>query len=243
MENNDVIEISFEQIWVAILKAFVPCSLIIIIMTTLAFLGTKLFIDEQYTATAKLIIVQEKDDSSQVTYSDLQISQKLTSTYSEILKSEAISDDVLRNITDMGYISNDDLENPVYYDTESYNNMVKVNSIKDTEVINISVETNDPKLSALMANEIVKVFNNKIYNIMKIENVTVLNQAKVPLEKSGPSLMTNMALGAILGFVIDGIIIVVMIFNDRKVKTEEEVKAIFETPIIGLIPNVEGIGE
>ena len=52
---------------------------------------------EEFTATAKLIIVQKSDAASaqqNYTYSDLQLSQKLANTYSQIIMSEAISDPV-----------------------------------------------------------------------------------------------------------------------------------------------------
>lgn len=233
IEDNDVIEISFEQIFSAIYKAFVPCAMIAILCTTLGFLVTRLILEDEFSATAKLIIVQERDDSTQISYSDIQTSQNLVDTYSEILKSEAISDDVIRNL---------ELEE-LEIDTEAYNEMVSVTSTSGTEVISITVESNNPKLSADMANEIVAVFNSKIYDIMQIKNVTALNQAKVPLEASGPSTLMNMAIGLMLGLVIDGCIIMLLIFNDRKVKTEEEVKKIFDAPIIGIIPDVEGLGE
>ena len=116
--------------------------------------------------------------------------------------------------------------------------MVSISSVKDTEVIKISVETKDPNLSANIANEIVSVFRRKIVTIMNIENVTVLNSAKVPEQKSSPSNLKNTLMGFLLGCVIDGCIVVYLLLNDRNIRTEEELKEIFDYPIIGLIPDM-----
>lgn len=68
-------------------------------------------------------------------------------------------------------------------DTEGYQKIVKISSVKDTEVITIAVTSKDPKEAAVIANEIVDVFRDKIYSIMNIENITVLNTAKIPEKK------------------------------------------------------------
>ena len=116
---------------------------------------------------------------------------------------------------------------------------MKVSSANNTEVMNIEVTTNDPQLSAEIANEVVDVFEEKIYDIMQIENVTTLTDAKVPEKKSGPSTLKNTAIGGVIGLLICAAIVVLQLFTDTKVKTEEEVKKIFDYPIIGSIPDFE----
>ena len=71
---------------------------------------------------------------------------------------------------------------------------------------------------------------------MNVENVTVLDVAKVPEEKSGPSNVKNGLIGGAVGVVISGLIVVYKTLTDTKVKTVEEVKDIFDYPIIGNIP-------
>ncbi len=227
MEENDVIEIDFRQILEATKKVFKPCLAIILLCSIVFFAVTYFILPKEYTATAKLIVVQKSNSQSQqVTYSDIQASQKLVTTYSEIMKSEAISDDVIRNLK-------------LDIDSEKYNKIVTISSANDTEVINVSVVTEDPQLSADLANEVVEVFTRKIYSIMQIENVTILNEAKIPDEKSGPNTLKNTLLGFAVGIVLSGCLVMFVLLTDRKVKSEEEVKKIFNYPIIGIIPEVE----
>ena len=229
MYENDEIEIDLSRVFEIVKKYFKPFALIILAASIVAALITLFLIPKKYTAEAKLIIVQKSNpDSQQISYNDLQISQKLVNTYSEILKSEAVSDEVIRNLK----LSQDGIDHKAYLD------MVNISSVKDTEVIKISVETKDPEQSAKIANEIVSVFQSKIVNIMNIENVTVLNSAKVPEQKSSPSNVKNTMIGFLLGCVIDGCIVMYLLLTDRNIRTEEELKQIFDYPIIGLIPEL-----
>ena len=229
MYENDEIEIDLSRVFEIVKKHFKPFALIILSVSIVSALITLFLIPKKYTAEAKLIIVQKSNpDSQQISYNDLQTSQKLVNTYSEILKSEAVSDEVIRNLK----LSQDGIDHKAYLD------MVNISSVKDTEVIKISVETKDPEQSAKIANEIVSVFRRKIVTIMNIENVTVLNSAKVPEQKSSPSNVKNTMIGFLLGCVIDGCIVMYLLLNDRNIRTEEELKQIFDYPIIGLIPEL-----
>ena len=231
MNENDEIEIDLSRVFEIIKKHFKLFALIILATSAVAALVTLFLIPKKYTAETKLIIVQKSNpDSQQISYNDLQTSQKLVNTYSEILKSEAISDEVIQNL------KLDDL------DTEGYQKIVKISSVKDTEVITVAVTSKDSKEAATIANEVVRVFQDKIYSIMNIENVTVLNSAKVPEKKSSPSTMRNTLIGFLLGCVIDGCIVVYLLLNDRNIRTEEEMKQIFDYPIIGLIPDMNAGG-
>lgn len=226
-------EIDLTQIFEIIREKLILFILICMVCCTIALCVTKFLMKKEYTATAKLIVVQKSDSVSaqqNYTYSDLQLAQKLAATYSQIIMSEAISDPVITNL---------DLYDKYEIDSEKYGKIVKVSSANNTEVMNIEVTTNDPQLSAEIANEVVNVFEEKIYDIMQIENVTTLTDAKVPEKKSGPSTLKNTAIGGAIGLLICAAIVVLQLFTDTKVKTEEEVKKIFDYPIIGSIPDFE----
>ena len=231
--EQDEYEIDLLQVLEIIKQKFWLFFAICLVFCSAAFCITKFLMKEEFTAEAKMIIVQKSDATAsqqQYTYSDVQLSQKLASTYSQIIMSEAISDEVINKMN---------LYELYEIDSEAYSKIVKVKSADNTEVINVTVTTNNPKLSADIANEIISVFERKIYDIMQIENVTTLTEAKIPQKKSGPSTTKNVAIGGLIGLVICGIITLISLFTDTKVKTEEEVKQIFNYPIIGSIPYFE----
>ena len=204
------------------------CVSITLLFTIVGYLVSAFLLSEEFTATSRLIVVQQQnpDANQQITYNDVQLSQKLVNTYSEIIKSEAVLDKVSESLN-------------IIYDAEELQKMLSVASVNNTEVFDVSITSNDPELSADITNEIVDVFRDEVMDIMNVSNITILNEAKVPTEKSGPSNIKNAAIGFMAGFVISGLIVVVRTLKDTKVKTEEEVRAIFDYPIIGVIPNVD----
>lgn len=227
--KDDVIEIDLLEILNIARKNIITIISICILCSGLGFAYAKYVLPKKYEATTKIIIVKDENQSnSSVTYNDLQTSQKFAATYKQILMSEAISDIVINNL---------DLENKYGIDSAGYKKIVDVAAENNTEVMAITVETTDPELSANIANEVVDVFISKIYNIYDVKNVSILNKAKVPEKKSSPSITKFTAIGGCIGLLISGIIVFVKLFIDTKVKTEDEVKAIFDYPIIGTIPD------
>ncbi|MEA5026317.1 putative capsular polysaccharide biosynthesis protein YwqC [bioreactor metagenome] len=226
MENEEAVFIDLQHVLDILKKYWLIFTLIIIACGCFFGIFTKYFVDKTYTAVGKIIVVKQADSNltlDSLTYSDIQLSQKLVDTYSEIMKSEVISDAVIKNLN-------------LQISNATYNQMVTVSSVNDTEVIVISVESLDPELSAKMANMIIEVFIDKIYDIMNINNVSVLNNAKIPTSASGPSIMLNIIIGIMIGLVLCTVYIFYSLLTDNKVKTEEELKTIFDYPIIGKIP-------
>lgn len=228
VNEQDEVYIDLGRVWEAFKKNWILCVGITLVTTIVGFLISAFLLTEVFTATSRLIIVQQSnsDANQQITYNDVQLSQKLVSTYTEIIKSEAVLDKVSDNLN-------------IVYDASALQNMLSVSSVNNTEVIDVSVTSQDPELSAKITNEIVEVFQDEVYKIMNVSNVTVLNEAKVPTCKSGPSNAKNAGIGFAVGFMISALIVVIKTLKDTKIKTEDEVRAIFDYPIIGVIPNVD----
>ena len=82
MYENDEIEIDLSRVFEIIKKHFKPFALIILAASIVAALITLFLIPKKYTAEAKLIIVQKSNpDSQQISYNDLQTSQKLVPSH------------------------------------------------------------------------------------------------------------------------------------------------------------------
>ena len=117
-ERDNEYEIDLLQVWEIVKEKLILFILICMVCCTIALCITKFVLKEEYTATAKLIVVQKSDSASaqqNYTYSDLQLSQKLAATYSQIIMSEAISDPVISNL---------DLFNKYEIDSEKYGKIV-----------------------------------------------------------------------------------------------------------------------
>jgi capsular polysaccharide biosynthesis protein len=217
-------DIDFSQILDSIKKLILPIVMICIVTSILALLVTVVFIDKKYKATGKLIVVQSlNQEQTQLSYNDVVMSQKLVDTYTQILLSDRVGDIVIDKI-DSDLTTND------------YKNQLKVSSVNDTEVINVSMETLDPELSAQIVNITLDVFKDEIFSIMSIENISILDRAKVSSSSSSPSITKNGLIGLLIGILISGILVLYDILKNNFVKDEDDLRELLGIPVIGMIP-------
>ena len=228
MSNQEEYTIDLAKIANVIRKNAIMFLLIITVCGACAFFGSKYMIPKTYSATASVVIVSNDETNQGITYNDVQLSQKLVTTYSRILRSEAVGERVLANLTLTGN----------GWTPEDYKEAIDVRSDANTEVLDIVVTTQDPELSARIANETVKVFGDQVYKIMNVRNVTILDRAKVPLQPSGPNMKRNTVLGLAIGFILSVLIAFLKSMQDTKIKSEEEVKELLNYPVIGIIPDI-----
>ena len=225
-ENYEEDSIDLLKIFSKIKELFATCIIICCITTTIAFAYSTLLIDPSYTSYGKMIVVQNADSSAngQLNINDVNLSQKLVNTYSEILKSEKISDLVISKLG-------------LDYTNKDFNQMVHISGANDTEVIDISCTSKDPKESTEIVNTVIEVFQDEIYSIMRIENVSILNWAKVPTESSSPNIIKNTIIGGFIGVIISGLLVMLAVILDNKIKTEDDLKDAMGLSVIGVIPD------
>ena len=102
--------------------------------------------------------------SEAITQGDITLNSKLVSTYSEIMKSRAVAEEVK---TALG----------LEISEESLMSNISVNAKDDTEMLKIQVQNEDPIVAANVANSLSDVFKEKVREIYNIENVTVIDKA------------------------------------------------------------------
>ncbi len=98
------------------------------------------------------VLVNEAAANKTTDYNSVLMSQKLTNTYSELL----VTDNILTTVgTQLG----------LSYPLEDLKKMISVATIRDTQLMTLKVETEDPNESAAIANAIVAVFADYIQDI------------------------------------------------------------------------------
>ncbi|MEL0539307.1 Wzz/FepE/Etk N-terminal domain-containing protein [Staphylococcus debuckii] len=191
-----------------------------LIFGILVFAGTHFLIKPKYESSTQIIVNQkEKDD--QMLAQQLQSDLQLVNTYSEIIRSPRIMDEVSK-----------DLKNK--YSGSQLSNMTTVESAAQSQILKIKVITHNEKDSKIIANKVANTFKKEIDNIMKVDNVSVLSKAGNGV-KIYPKPMTNTLLGALIGLVIAIFIAAARELFDKRIKDEEDVEKILDLPVLGAI--------
>ena len=203
--------------------------LIIAIFMALGMIYTIGFVTPEYTSSTSLLLANSNDTSkaNTITTADITLNSKLVSTYSELIRSKKILSPVIEN-----------LEINISYD--KLKNNVTVSSVKDTELIKISVTNESATVSAKIANEIAKVFKEKVAeDIYKIDNVVVVDEAEVSDTPSNINHTKDVMMFAVIGFVVSVAYVLIANMLDTTIKTEEDVEKIFRVPVLASIPMCE----
>ena len=190
------------------------------------------FITPVYTAKTDLVLVQSSSTVSQtgdsaITSTDLTMNSKLVSTYSELIKRNAVFGQVATNLN----ISDEE--------SEIIKENISVNSAKDTEIIEIKVTNEDPNKAADVANEIAKVFSEKIVEIYNISNIYLLDRAQALEKPSNINHMKDVVVFTFIGIVIAVVYVLVVNMLDNTIKNEEDIEKVTGLVVLTAIPDYE----
>ena len=199
--------------------------LIVLIFMLLGVIYTIGFVTPKYSASTTLVLASNNNQSTAntITATDITVNSKLVSTYSEIVKSKNIIRQVISNLG-------------IKLDEDELRRNVTVSSVKDTELIEITVTNENPSYSAKIANEIAKVFIAKIKEIYNIENIQIVDEAEVETEPSNIHHQKDIMIFTFVGLVIAAGYVLIANMLDTTIKTAEEVEKEFKIPVLATIP-------
>lgn len=220
-------EISLREIYYIIKKRIGLIIGILFFSIIVSGLVSYYVLDEVYEASTTLMVGKPKDylENNKIEYNELLINQRLVSTYGELIKTRKVADRVINNIN-------------LPYDSNILKEKIRVSLIKDTEIISISVTDQDPALAAIIANETAQVFMESVRDIMKVENVQIIDRAQAPMNPIKPRPLLNIAISAVLGLMLGVFITFLIEFLDTTIKTPEDVEKHLGLSVIGSIPKV-----
>ena len=226
MEEIDLKEL-FEIFWTKKIQIL----LVVIIFMVMGVVYTMGFTTPKYSSSTTLVLAmagtKESDNlNNSITTTDVTLNAKLVPTYSELVKSKNILREVISNLN-------------INEDENSLKKDISVTSVKDTEVIKITVSHENALYAAKIANEIAKVFSEKINEIYKINNIYIVDEAEVAEALSNINHAKDILLFAFIGLVLSLSYTFVLNMLDTTVKTQEEIEKNYDIPVLATIPSIE----
>ena len=178
----------------------------------------------EYKSQATVILSSDK--SKNTVQSEINANKNLIDTYTEVVKSHRVLDRV---------------KNEMQIE-DTYEQLVKkvtVASLKDTEIISISVVDLNKNHSYSLANKIADTFTDEIGQIYNDKSVNVLDRAVEPQKPYNVDIIKQEAIYAAAGIVLATAVIFLMFYFDRTIKTTEQIEQLFKLPIYGKVRKLE----
>ena len=267
---NNVLEL--RQLWDIIRKHFFTILFMAIVGAGIGFGIAKFLIAPTYSASTSMLVNRSNDNNNgSVNLSDQQAAVQIINTYKNLVISSNVLGDVSKQLKHPEPIVVQDAK-PAEYQVladgtrrliapaqeeitkpatqKTYNlsvdqlkSMVSISNQQNSQVFSIDVKAKNAKEAAVVANTVADSFKNKIGDFMKINNVSIIDSAKV----SNVPVAPNTKLFTLAGLVLLGgltfLIVLAKELSDTTVKSPDEVSQLFGLTNLGALGHIKKIGK
>lgn len=220
--NNDELEIDLGELFKALKKNILLIVVISILCAIVGFVSSMFLINKKYNSEATIYITPKVTEQGTIDYNSIQTNSRMVNNYMEILKGETILAKVADQVGMESY--------------EEVLNTLTVSNPENTELISVSSETTDPELSQQIVSLVISTFTEDMMDILNLNNVTIINDAKVNENPVSPSVPKYTILGLAVGLVIScGYVFITFLF-DKRLRTREEAENFLGVPVLATVP-------
>lgn len=216
-----IIKSIWQRIWMVIIAAFLAALI--------GFGFSTLIIKPSYSSTVKLYVnnssISIGNASFSISSSEITAAQSLVKTYGEILNNRS----TLERVIDHAGVD---------YEWDVLSTKIKSGTSNGTEIMFVTVTTNDPEEAALIANSIAEVLPEVIAGIIDGASMEVVDTAAPNYKKVGPSITKYTAVGFILGAILSMVVIAINAMMDDRIHDEDYIIETYDYPILAKIPNL-----
>lgn len=220
-----ILKLMWQKIWLIALAGFVAAMI--------GFSISAFVITPTYESTIMLYVnnssISLGNTNFSITTSEITAAQNLVKTYTVILKNRT----TLERVID---------KTGVPYTYQELHGMIDAGSANETEILYITVTSQDPYEAAKIANGIAEVLPVRIDEIIDGASMEVVDYAIPNLTKVGPSITKYTAVGLILGVLVAMAGLVIAALLDDTIHDEEYVLQNYECPILAKVPDLLGGG-
>lgn len=199
-------EISLLELFEILKKRLGMIMALSVLGLILSFVFTFFVTTPQYSATTQMLVSQTESNQT-IQQGDINTNLQLINTYKDIIKGPVILDDVRETLE-------------VDLTHSQLSNKIQVASDSASQVFSLEVTDTNPYEAAEIANTTAEIFQNKIDDIMNVDNVTIISAAVPNSNPVSPNKTMNLAIGLLLGLMSGIGLAFVLEFLDNTVKDE-----------------------
>jgi capsular polysaccharide biosynthesis protein len=224
--------ISLKELFLTLKKRLSLIIIIAAIATATSGIVSYFLLTPVYQSSTQILVNQSKNDQQVYTAGEVQTNLQLINTYNVIIKSPAILDKVIE-------------QEKLDMSAGALNGLVTVSSEQNSQVVNITVQNEDPQTAANIANTIATTFKSEISTLMNVDNVSILTEAQIGENPSpiDPKPVLNMAIALVVGVMAGVGLAFLLEYLDNTIKTEQDIENQLGLPVLGAITTINMDGE
>lgn len=215
----------WHKVWVVVIVS--------ILTAVIGFSYAKFGVTPTYASSIMLYVNNSSFDVGDIGFSisssEITAAQSLVKTYSVLLKNRTTLERVVEE-TGVSYTWND-----LYY-------MIEASPVDDTEVMGVTVLSDDPKEAEIIANGIAEVLPKRVSEIVEGSSMEVVDYAIAATSPIEPNVKHYAFTGFMIGLLLSVGALVVIALRDNTIHSEEYVTETYEYPILARVPDLLNIG-
>lgn len=215
-----------KQILVSIKEKAPVIVAVVLVAAVIGWSVSAFLMTPKYEASVNMIVNTRTDTSGVITNDNISSAQNLVDTYAIIIKSNTILN---RVITDLNL-------NMTY--KELYE-MVSVDSINNTQVMKIAVQTSSPETSKQIVVAMSTIAPDIVAEAVEAGSCKVISDVYVEEDPISPDIQKNTILTAALGLVLSLAVLVLKELMNDFIVDDMDVEKKLGIPVLAIIPNVE----
>lgn len=227
LENtSNTFNIEFKRLFNILKSKLIYIILILAISIGVGYFYSFYYKVPLYQSSSTIVLAKLNDGTSSdaVTQNDLTLNQKLVSTYSQIIKSKNVLDQTINNLG-------------IEMDSNTLSKQISVSSVSGTEIIKVSVTSANAEETANITNELVNVFSQEVKKIYNIDNINIIDRAKVETTPYNVNHAKDLILSIGAGLVLSCAFIFFLYLFDTSIKDEKDVEDYIKLSVLSKIPS------
>ena len=183
-----------------------------------------MFVQPIFKATTELYIT---NSDSIISLQDLQMGTALTEDYKAIIISRTVLNKVIEDLK-------------LNMDYRQLRRLISVSNPTGTHIISTSVTTTNRDNSRIIANELLNVSIERLYQVIGTSEPTIIDYSEAEaVENVTPSMLTYIMRGGLIGLLLVAAFITLRVSMDTTLKTEEDVERYLKLPLLSSVPFFE----
>lgn len=229
-EQENYLEIDLLQILKVLRRRALAIAVSAIACAAVFFIVSNFLITPKYQAEALMYINNNRTaEAESINSSDLSASKSLVDTCIAIINTRAVYNDVKK-------------QTHTEYSYGQLKSMVSASSVNGTELLKITVESEDPIEAARLANAYMSVASRTMMETVMGSNTKPVDEAAIPTSPSSPNVNKNTAIGFMLGMIAAMGVVVLLELMNTVIRSEKELnEAVKDVPVLGVIPDFKAL--
>lgn len=217
-------EINLSEVYSYFKTKILWILLAVVLIIVLGNVFTLLTRTPLYQSNTTIVLVGESKSGYSQTES--QLNQNLIGTYSQIIISRKVLNQVIENL---------DLK----LTTTDLAQSITTSSVEDTEIIQITVNNPKAKDAKKITDELAEVFAKEIKDIYHLENVEIIDKAEIAKTPYNVNYLKDNVIYLVVGLVLSFGVVFVMYYFDTSIKSSDIVEEKLGLTVIGIVPKEE----